>query len=201
MTTRPALTDLAVLRAAAADFQGALHLSLDDDDTTTWFLDAIKSGGFSAYETGKRLEEHGWPVDDEFLQALDDYFSHTHTAHREAVANWVARNAIVAHHTEGDFVRWTDRRGTHEGVVAGIDRKHATYTVRVPALGHVAEGVGTHGVVLAFETFHDIVAAPEAFALMPPPGPSRPTQHAPHPDDHKRFNRASGVRVEGATHP
>ena len=35
MTTRPALTDLAVLRAAASDFQGALHLSLDDEDTWT----------------------------------------------------------------------------------------------------------------------------------------------------------------------
>jgi hypothetical protein len=157
---RPKRTDDAVIATAARSIASLLiedfPQDYDERGRGRYERDlcvALRYGSSDGYEIARRLDDMGWDVDSMLVEALNG--DPIDSALRTHVGQWVKFAGITPHFTVGDKVsitfKWFDP-GTYDGEIARIDEWQATYTVRVPALGHVADGqMGTQGRVLTFE--------------------------------------------------
>jgi hypothetical protein len=122
---------------------------------------------YDAYCMAKYLESnHGWASDAELVAMLDYAEMEAYSIREEAIAEWVKVNAIRPKKTIGEMVRVTTPapdgvRKEFDGEIIGVNEQVATYTVMVSELVHVRTGVGTHGVIVPFEDFHDLAMPPE----------------------------------------
>jgi hypothetical protein len=157
---RPKRTDDAVIAAAARNVVSQLIESSPNDynekERDEYEADlrrALRYAPSDGYEIAKELDRLGWAVDAMLVEDLSG--DPIDSALRDAVGHWVKTGGITPRFALGDKVRvtftWFDK-GTHDGEIARIDEFQATYTVCIPALGHVPPGkMGTQGRVLTFE--------------------------------------------------
>jgi hypothetical protein len=125
------------------------------------------SGVPDGYKLARELDRRlGWEVDTAMVETLDMLGTTISAGVREAVAEWVQRCQVAPRLAIGDAVNVRHRGDLHDGVIARVDLRAAEYVVRVPSLGHVESGSGTHGLVRPFEDFHDIVQPAEEFQLV-----------------------------------
>lgn len=111
----------------------------------------VVSGWDDGFEIAKKLERRfHWDGNSSLVDILDglDFYG----AHGAALIRWIEENGIVPRLEVGAQVKVhrTDA-AIHDGEIRAIDAKRGTYTVMIPALGHVREGLGTHGSILDWD--------------------------------------------------
>jgi len=103
------------------------------------------------YKMASYLDDRcGWDVDSGLVDIMDgaDFYG----CERKAVMEWIKDNDVKPRLEVGEVVTVklsrddSERRG--EIIKIGDD---ATYTVMIPYLGHVRQGVGTHGNIFKWE--------------------------------------------------
>jgi hypothetical protein len=128
---------------------------------------------YDAYKLASCLDrDHGWSSNKDLVDLLDatDFIAHSNLY--EVISDWVIANGIKPKRSIGDAVRLKTpgARGVSadvDGEIISIDEAHAQYIVRIPSLGHVSTGIGTHGVIINFEEIHDLATPAEEFTLLP----------------------------------
>lgn len=111
-----------------------------------------------AYDICKRLENNFfWNVESELVHLMETYFSYQYNAHDKIVKEWVKENNIQLKYFEGDEVTYQNTRKHQEhGKIISRDHKKATYTIFSKHLGHVEQGIGTHGIIVNCEDIIDL---------------------------------------------
>ena len=151
--TRPDRYDEAVIARAAALLFDRLPTDCDgradgDEDLRDALVDHE-----DGYAIARALETRGWVVDAEMVAALDG--GCLADALDELTEQWVKTSGIRPRLALGAAatVKLTGRlNGVFEGTIGRIHERDGTYTVRIPALGHVPAGqLGTQGLVLPWE--------------------------------------------------
>lgn len=119
-------------------------------------------------------ERYIWCCDEDLLNALEIVPSLFESCTSKAVAAWVCSNDIRPKQKVGDKVVVKEcavvfgrELREYEGEVSSINSQQATYLIYVPALGHVKEVLGTHGLVMPFEQVHELATPAESFSLTP----------------------------------
>ena len=119
-------------------------------------------GGFytDGYAMARRLErEFHWAEDRELVDLCDGLGNALCDAHRKIVKEWIDAFNVQPRFKIDTLVyvvvpcKKNDRiqREKLEGTITAVDEARGEYTVYVPYLGHVRAGLGTHGVILAWE--------------------------------------------------
>lgn len=97
------------------------------------------------YEFCRELERaKHWTCDRELVDILDG--ADLSSALREMEKRWVAAYRVYPGQLPGNYVTWKG----HPAEILG-SKADGKYSVHVPALGHVKEGVGTHSEIVAWE--------------------------------------------------
>jgi hypothetical protein len=116
------------------------------------------------YAAARKLENNkGWCPDSELVELLDGLPYAVSRACDRLTALWVSTFGVTVPFVLDDTVTlvrsgWGDDEVT--GTVVGIDPKYANVTVCCPSLGHVKEGQGTHGIIVAVEKCRAIAPDP-----------------------------------------
>jgi hypothetical protein len=139
----------------------------DRDGAIEDIADALRTGS-NGYDRAQHLDRHGWFVDAQVVEWLDD--DTTHDAHREAVREWVKAEGILPSLGVGTLVRMethpsyrkTVTTDTVEGEIREVYVDSAEYSIFVEAYGHVRKGTGTHGIILPYEAVQRIDEAQDA---------------------------------------
>lgn len=141
------------------DWRGATG-EFDDDpeEVRSELLDEV-SHGDDGYGICRKLDSSGWTPDSELVGILDDLPWHKVT--KGAVKRWLLDNQVAPKLAIGEAVKVYDEHwGVRpmpstapllEGEVVRVDLEGGTYTVFVPSLGHVREGLGSHGRIYDWE--------------------------------------------------
>ncbi len=157
---RPAISSDTILRTVAGEIAALLpNLGEVTDETISDLVSALRheSPFFDAYKMARHLEQfHHWDCDADTVDACETAWASVLEHHRKEVSNWVAANSIRPKKSLGDKVRVLTRgpdrtQQEYEGEIARIDADQAIYSVMIPKLGHVRDGVGTHGTLFNFE--------------------------------------------------
>jgi len=82
---------------------------------------------------------------------MDGVADERYMALTNLVNRWVLQNGISPKYSVGQRVSIKKENKKHEGVIVKVDESVAKYLVRCEDLGHVAKGIGTHGVLIPFE--------------------------------------------------
>lgn len=112
-----------------------------------------ESDGFRIAEQLK--SNHYWEPDARLVDILDG--NHKYDAHKDLVRKWVKENDIKPGLNLESKVTVNVKGKTVNGVIVRIDYDTAQYTVFCESLGHVREGVGTHGVIFPYEEVLEVV--------------------------------------------
>lgn len=175
-TTRPSHRDHAILTAVAHKILLAMPAGTvtegDEESAITDICKALRNEapGFDEYRLTRHLENCGWSCDRTIMDAFEVASGEVSQLVREATRLWVRSNSIKPRLTIGEQVKVMTRSTSRikqefDGEVVTVDADHATYTVMIPALGHVREGTGTHGVIVNFEELHPLATPTEEFQL------------------------------------
>lgn len=166
MTKRPTIRDERVLQAAAkellAEFNKGTGEGLSEDDALYSIVEAItwEDDGFRIC---RELENNGWDCDAEMVDIMDNAAAYKYRHHRELLAEWVKENSITPPLCVSARVRFVHRGEQRVGTIRSINADAAEYTVFCEELGHVREGLGTHGTIVKYEDcWPDGHAQPEA---------------------------------------
>ena len=113
------------------------------------------------YELAKELEDSAfWSPDSRLVEILDHAGSYESEAVDELVAAWLVANQMQPMRCVGEAVQYSSGAGrpvkTYPGTITSIDSARGYYVVNVPALGHVLEGVGTHGTYVPWENIDQV---------------------------------------------
>lgn len=155
---RPGRFDERVIRTAVEAIRESVVRFLDGehpDEIDSALDDIVSAADFTedTYQITRNLEDAGWYGGDALYELVDELPMHRLQAHRDAVRAWVKRTGQVPSHAVGDTVTFHsafDRRD-FTGEVVKVNPEEMTYTVFVEELGHVREGVGTHGRIVPAE--------------------------------------------------
>lgn len=151
---RPNEYDSSLTRLAAKDLLEDLRKafpdeSFDEEDSIYSLSEAIRYDD-DGYAICRNLENDGWDCDSQMVEIMDNASGYKYRHHKEQVREWVKQSnpALLPVGTAVTF----ERRGqSHQGVISKVNGDLAEYTVYVEAMGHVREGIGTHGCVLRSE--------------------------------------------------
>lgn len=117
-----------------------------DDEILREFVNAIQ------YEDDKvRIctSLDAWDPCERLYDVLDHLFAKRRDAERELVATWIKENKITLSKRVGDAVKFKSvRNGILSGEITQAMPESAQYCIFVESLGHVREGVGTHGMIV-----------------------------------------------------
>jgi hypothetical protein len=169
---RPSQRSPEILEAAAVE----LLKTLADKDTPHTDPSAVDqvakalngSSSWDGYDICRELESRFyWQPDAQMVDTFDGAFSVILQAHRAKVASWVSEKDIRPQKAVGDVVDVTYRGESYQGEITAVRTETAEYTVMIPALGHVREGLGTHGMTFKFEEIHPLAEPAEEFELRP----------------------------------
>jgi hypothetical protein len=112
----------------------------------------VLGGRDDGYKMAKTLEDrHYWDSDAELVDILEG--ADFHSANRTAVMAWITDNGVKANFEAGRQVevKTSPRESLlRKGEIAKI-YEDGNYCVMVPELGHVREGLGTHGLIFSWE--------------------------------------------------
>ena len=106
------------------------------------------------YELAKEMEDEGFDADSELVSIMEGASWELDRQHRKAVKQWVKDNDIRPKLKEGDEIHIQVRqrdRTKYDAIIAEVREETAEYMVAVPDLGHIKEGLGTHGYILRYE--------------------------------------------------
>lgn len=162
MTPRPSRFDPGVIAVAVDDLwprivEWSSDLADDEHGAKADLRGAFDSFDLDGYNIARRLERAGWgDVDAALVDVLEHGAVCISRARRDAVAAWVQREGITPAFEVGARVTSPRQQEGGVGIISRVDAAHAEYVVRFPLLGHVENGIGTHGSFLAFE---DVEAA------------------------------------------
>lgn len=130
----------------------------EDPDKEEFFpqLRRALDGTVDGYQIARHLDGEGWVPDVHLVDILDFALAHQMKAHKELVKRWVIQNGIKPLWAVGAKIKFKRRNEKFElveveGEVLKIDEEQATYLLFCESLGHVREGVGRHGSVIAYE--------------------------------------------------
>lgn len=179
---RPKVSSPAIVRAAADALLPAIaewNGSPFDDEDADAVRGLLRGMVYSdAYDMAREFERAGWDANAALVDALDGWDFALHCAHQTAVREWVAAYAVRPRFMVGAVVN-VPRETNMTGEIASVDEQRGEYTVRIDALGHVRNGIGTHGRIFAWEEVE--AATTESLAGDPVPAVdrSRSTPNAP----------------------
>ena len=172
---RPNRHDLAVRQAAAEkawpEFRtwlianDATEAEADEDCETALreLADALEWNE-DGYDVAQHLERQGWDADDGLVDAARRLVDALYVAHDEAVKAWAVATEQRPTFKLGDHVRFEHpgRQRPVNGEVTKIDAARAKYVVFCASIGHVRQGVGSHGIYINFEDARPAVASATA---------------------------------------
>lgn len=154
---RPSLTDDRVLHPAATalleDLKRECH-DADFDDESAAIADIENAIRYEddGFRICRALESASWDCDAAMVAVMEKAAHYKYREHREAVAEWVKVFGVQPSMREGERVTFRHRGGKqHTGSVRSINAEQAQYTIFCEELGHVREGLGTHGTILNYE--------------------------------------------------
>jgi hypothetical protein len=108
------------------------------------------------YQIARRLEKDMYYEPDVHLvDDMDMLPNRCRQCLCEEVEKWVIDCEITSKYQVGDEVKATVRNVEYIGEIAAVNSKDATYTIFIQELGHVREGVGTHGTIKKFEEIEE----------------------------------------------
>lgn len=140
-----------------------LWLKLDEgaaltEEETSVILDELSDAcacNDDGYGVARDLDNrHMWDVDSELVDILDAVAFERIKAHDRSVEAWVLREGVKPEHALGQRVQFRFQKWdkvSNVGEVIEVDERKAKYLVFCESLGHVRNGVGTHGVYVPFE--------------------------------------------------
>lgn len=108
--------------------------------------------GDDGYEIAREFEHEGFQPDAHLVEILDGFDSSA--THAKAVREWLAETGAKPRLVIGASVAIPARMKEHENVVGEIvrvDERSGEYTICCTSLGHVRSGLGTHGLIFAWE--------------------------------------------------
>jgi hypothetical protein len=175
---RPTCNDPELLAVAARAILQAMPAgTVAENDEAAAIADIVRAlrieaPAFDEYRLTRQLENCGWDCNREIVDAFEIASGEIHQAVRKATKAWVVANRIKPRLEVGAEAKVMARGSSfvkqqYDGEVVAVDVDHATYTVMVPALGHVREGQGTRGVIVHFEDLHPLAMPVEEFQLEP----------------------------------
>jgi len=168
-STRPNKHDDDIITAVAMAIAKRLNHggSGNEDDMAEGIAEAIKDNpGADGYELARKLDDNGWiEVDFSMCEELDGVFGEMMGIVREKTKEWVGANGIKPKNNLGDLVEITQGGRQYNGEIIQIYADQAEYVVNVPDLGHIKDGLGTHGCIIKFEDMHELSADPKDFSL------------------------------------
>jgi len=118
---------------------------------------AMRWSTLDGYEIARELDSRGWSADSQLVELMDQLAWRRYDAHHDVVCEWVKSENIKPALGVGDLVTIKARRKgamvaePFDGEITSVREDEARYVVLVEALGHVREGVGSHGIVMAYE--------------------------------------------------
>ena len=118
-------------------------------------LDALEGAlDFDGYEIAKRLESRYWETDRELVDILDEAWDFAEEAYKEVIRDWRRAYQVKPKYKIGDHVavRAGNPPSIRDGEIEAVNEVRAQYCVYIPSLGHVREGVGTHGIMMDWES-------------------------------------------------
>jgi hypothetical protein len=157
---------IAQLKASSPDlFDEALGYT--DEATHAQFVRALDGSSRDGYEIAKDLERQGWEIDADLVSEL--HGGCLDEAYDELVKKWISWHAIKPLLVVGAVVTvkphlFDTNKVEAEGEITEFDMKRGTYTVYVPAWGHVKSGVGTLGNIYPWEDLEHAQASTGAAA-------------------------------------
>lgn len=175
-TARPTHRDPAILAAVALKVLEAMPAGTITERNREGAIADItralrsEAPAFDEYRLTKQLEECGWDCDRGIMDAFEVASGEAFQCVREATKQWVTANSIKPRLAVGAQVKLMVRarsfaKEEFEGEIVAVDADQANYTVMIPALGHVREGSGTHGIIIQFEELHPLASPAEEFQL------------------------------------
>lgn len=158
---RPSAHAKEILIAAATQLLKNLNdsdLPHTDQSAVEQLADAIRSSGsMDGYDICRELDRFSsWQPDAAMVEAFDLAVFEVDRVHKVKVKEWVQAHGIKPQRSLGDQVEVKYRGKPYSGEVTSIDAETACYTVMIPDLGHVREGLGTHGTIFKFEDIHPL---------------------------------------------
>lgn len=124
-----------------------------EEELLAAFGNALSSQGDSV-EMARSLErQYGYILNQELIDICDKVSNMYYDIENEIEAYWIKFHGKKSEFAIGDKVYFKpySQKETVTGVISKIDDKRGYYTVFCESLGHVKEGIGTHGCVLPFE--------------------------------------------------
>jgi hypothetical protein len=164
---RPKRHDKAILRQAAEalvpEVEEWIGESISDQERERLVSTLASRCGDDAYDIARELERDGYTPDSHLVEILDGF--DTYRIHAEAVRVWIAETGAAPKLAIGATVAIPARMREHEGVVgeiAAINERSGEYTIYCAALGHVREGLGTHGLIFSWEEIEALPPIPRS---------------------------------------
>lgn len=153
---RPKRHDAAIRRQAAEalvpEIEEWLGESISGPECEELVRTLSSCCGDDAYDIARELERGGYTPDSSLVEVLDGF--DTYRIHADAVRLWIAETGATPKLSIGATVAIPVKMAEHNGVVGeiiAINERHGEYTVFCAALGHVREGLGTHGLIFPWE--------------------------------------------------
>ncbi len=161
---RPGRRSQSVCHAAAVALAEHLGSGCKSEEAIALLAKALGHAA-DAFGLAKSLESAMFEVDDVLLQELLAWDAHLSEAHRSRVRAWVSAMSIQPQRAIGDSVTFKNRGNDVSGEITRVNTGEAAYVVFCPSLGHVREGLGTHGCVVPYEDVHNLAPSPDSFCL------------------------------------
>lgn len=158
---RPSRHDAAIVKAAAEALAPRVEkwMASDGDEfgcgeVAEQIAEIIGTHDHDGYRLAKRLHDRfGYEPDSELVEILEDASFKITEANHFATLRWMADWNIQPRLSIGDSVCRVPCASDPSGGIAKIASitKTAEYVLYCPWLGHVESGMGTHGIIVAFE--------------------------------------------------
>ncbi len=174
MSTRPTYSDKNLVEAAANrlckdlykwEIDGLEHDEKDRVTEESWFKPSVevveKCRYKNSYELAKMLDEDFWVEPDfNLIELLEDYPErYLDEELKKATDEWIKTEKVQSPFKVGDLVMVKMRKGTGyiQGEITRIYENDAKVCVFISELGHVKDGIGSHGWVMSYEDCKPVV--------------------------------------------
>lgn len=151
MEKRPKYYDKEVVNNAALEVFPRIANIIDDDseESLKQLCQAIRSEPYDSYKMAKYLDDKFcWEICFSLVEELESINLSAH--HVIAQKNWVEKNNITPPFDVGEMVK------TKKGIGEVIENtEHGTSLVFIESIGHIKEGIGTHGILFNWEDLED----------------------------------------------
>jgi hypothetical protein len=154
-TPRPSRHSEYVIKAVAAELLKDVRSWIDDPTVTDQSIvqdleNALKWSDVDGYEVAKRLDDKGWSPDSDLVERLESAVYLFHKYHRKQEVDWVKLNGTQAPEI-GNMVTFKDYTGKEVAGEVMRNEPDGKSVIHCPLLGHVKEGMGTHGLYVEWE--------------------------------------------------